>query len=158
MVTGLKLVDCGVLRLKGPGHVLYSIRVTLCFACWLQVKVCGLLPKGKTSLSRTEPWHHQQPLGTGRRMEGLVLDRPSPACTSCPLSWPCHPAVACEEGGSPQPVQQGGSMGMSRGQLALALRPGEGGFASQRDCGAGGNGGGGAGVVMGRRSSQAPER
>ena len=143
MVTGLKLVDCGVLRLKGPGHVLYSIRVTLCFACWLQVKVCGLLPKGKTSLSRTEPWHHQQPLGTGRRMEGLVLDRPSPACTSCPLSWPCHPAVACEEGGSPQPVQQGGSMGMSRGQLALALRPGEGGFASQRDCGAGGNGGGG---------------
>ena len=107
----------------------------------------------KTSLSRTEPWHHQQPLGTGRRIEGLVLDRPSPACTSC------HPAVACEGGGSPQPVQQGGSVGMSRGQLALALRPGEGGFASQRDCGAGGNGVGGcAGVVMGRRSSQAPER
>ena len=109
----------------------------------------------KTSMSRTEPWRLQQPLGAGRRMQGLEWQA-VPSLRLLPPSWPCHPAVTCEGGGSPlQPVQQGGSVG----QPVLALRPGEGGFASQTDCVLTEmDWGGAAGTVMHRRSSQGPER
>lgn len=83
--------------------------------------------KGKLAGAEQNPGAVNNPLALAVRCRGWCLtDEPVPPAR---LLGPSTPAVTCEGGSSAlQPVQQGQKGGMSRGQPALALQPGECGF------------------------------